>query len=195
MPIGLIIPLLLLAIPILEIAVFIFVGGQIGIFPTLAMIFVTAVIGTILLRLQGFALIAKIRGEMQANRLPGRELAHGAMLLAAGLLLLTPGFVTDSIGFLLFVPPIRDAISAFVAARMKDAVVMQKGPFGPGSGPAGPASPGGPTSPHQPGPHQPGPHHPGRPRDPEIVELDPEDFARKPDPNSPWNPDDPDRRD
>jgi len=178
MPIGLIIPLLLLTIPILEIAVFIFIGGQIGIFPTLAMIFVTAVIGTILLRLQGFALIAKIQGEMQANRLPGRELAHGAMLLAAGILLLTPGFVTDSVGFLLFVPLFRDGVFAFLASRMKDAVVMQKGAFGPGAGPGDRASP----------------HHPGRPGDPGVVDLDPEDFARKPDPTSPWNPDDPDRR-
>lgn len=182
MPIGLIIPLLLLTIPILEIAVFIFIGGQIGIFPTLAMIFVTAVIGTILLRLQGFALIAKIQGEMQANRLPGRELAHGAMLLAAGILLLTPGFVTDSVGFLLFVPLFRDALFAFFASRMKDAVVMQKTTFGAGSGPSGPGG-------------RPSPHHSGRPQDPDVVDLDPEDFARKPDPTSPWNPDDPERRD
>lgn len=178
MPVGLLIPLLLLAIPIMEIAVFIFVGGEIGIFPTLAMIFVTAVIGTILLRLQGFALIARIRGEMQANRIPGRDLAHGAMLLAAGLLLLTPGFVTDTIGFLLFVPPIRDAISAFVAARMKDAVIVQatgKRP-GPDFGSAGQPMPGDPSRPGSVGP--------------DIVELDPDDFERKPDPSSPWNADD-----
>lgn len=179
MPVGLLIPLLLLAIPILEIAVFIFVGGEIGIFPTLAMIFVTAVIGTILLRLQGFALIARIRGEMQANRIPGRDLAHGAMLLAAGILLLTPGFVTDSIGFLLFVPPIRDAISAFVASRMKEAVIVQatgRRP-GPDFGSAGHPMSGDPSS------H---PSHSG-PNGPDIVELDPDDFERKPDPTSPWN--------
>lgn len=177
MPVGLLIPLMLLAIPIMEIAVFIFVGGEIGIFPTLAMIFVTAVIGTILLRLQGFALIARIRGEMQANRVPGRDLAHGAMLLAAGLLLLTPGFVTDTIGFLLFVPPIRDAISGFVAARMKEAVIVQatgRRP-GPDFGSAGRPMPGDPSR--------------SGPNGPDIVELDPDDFERKPDPSSPWSAD------
>jgi len=169
---GILIPVLLLAVPILEIAVFILVGGQIGVFPTLAMILVTAVFGTILLRVQGFALIARIRGEMQANRVPGRELVHGAMLLAAGLLLLTPGFVTDSIGFLLFIPPIRDSIWAFAASRLKDAAI------GTASGRTG----GGPDKPPAGSARTPA----GRPHDSEIVELDPADFERKPDPSSPW---------
>ena len=154
------IPLILLAIPVLEIAVFILVGEQIGVLPTLAIILLTAILGTILLRIQGFALIAKIRAEMEANRVPGKELAHGAMLLAAGFLLLTPGFVTDTIGFLLFIPPIRNAIWRFLAAHMKESVVVQT---------SGTAHPGG--------------------RQSGVVDLDPDDFSRKPDPTSPWNED------
>ena len=103
-----IVPFLLLVIPIAEIAAFIAVGQQIGIGWTLLMILVTAVIGTILLRVQGFGLIARAQGEVAAGRVPARELVHGVMLLVAGVLLLTPGFITDALGFLLFVPPIRD---------------------------------------------------------------------------------------
>ena len=103
-----IIPFLLLVIPIAEIAAFIAVGQWIGIGWTLLMILVTAVIGTILLRVQGFGLIARARGEVSAGRVPARELVHGVMLLVAGVLLLTPGFITDTLGFLLFVPPLRD---------------------------------------------------------------------------------------
>ena len=112
------IPFLLLVIPILEIGVFILLGGQIGIINTLLGIVLTAFIGTVLLRRQGFALIGQAQKQMGRGNIPGRELAHGVMLLAAGLLLLTPGFVTDSFGFLLLIPPVREGIFAFVKSRM-----------------------------------------------------------------------------
>ncbi|PTW63102.1 UPF0716 protein FxsA [Breoghania corrubedonensis] len=115
---GLLLPIALLGIPILEITVFIQVGSLIGVFPTLAMIFVTAVIGTALLRYQGFSLLTRIRAEMDAGRIPGAELGHGAMILVAGVLLLTPGFVTDTIGFLLFVPAVRSALWRFIARHV-----------------------------------------------------------------------------
>lgn len=169
---GMLILLALLIVPILEIGVFILIGGQIGVFPTLAMILVTAVIGTGLLRWQGFSLIRRIQTELNANRVPGRDLAHGAMLLVAGVLLLTPGFVTDAIGFLLFVPPFRDVLFAFLAARLADSVVLQTGPGGPG----GPTRPGG-RPPHSTG---------DKPAGPDVVDLDPDEFSRAPDPSSPW---------
>ncbi len=114
MPFSLI-PFLLLAVPIVEIAVFILIGDQIGVFYTLAMIFVTAVLGSILLRIQGFQIIASIRAETAKGRIPGRDLGNGAMILVAGILLLTPGFVTDGLGFLLFIPPIRSLIWSVIA--------------------------------------------------------------------------------
>lgn len=113
------IPLLLLIIPIVEIAAFIVIGDAIGLWPTLGMILLTAIIGTALLRRQGLALFSQMRKEMDAGRVPARELADAFMLLAAGILLLTPGFVTDSLGFALFLPPVRAAIRAFVASRVR----------------------------------------------------------------------------
>ena len=110
-------PFCLLIIPFLEIAVFIMVGGAIGVLPTIAIVIITATIGMTLLRQQGLGLIERIRTQMDAGALPGRDLADGAMLLAAGLFLLTPGFVTDTIGFCLFVPAIRSWIYNFIKSR------------------------------------------------------------------------------
>lgn len=151
------IPLFLLVVPVLEIAVFIAVGRQIGIAATLGMILLTAIVGSILLRVQGFATLARIRAHMDAGTLPGRELGDGAMILVAGVLLLTPGFVTDTIGFLLFVPALRKLIWDSVASR----VIVTTSTFGSGE------------TPH-------------RPHEPDIVDLGPEEFAEAPDPKSPW---------
>ncbi len=114
-----IIPFLLLIIPIVEIGVFIAIGDRIGIFYTLMLILVTAVLGSILLRLEGFRVLGQIRQQMNAGRMPAKELTNGVMIVIAGVLLLTPGFVTDTIGFLLFLPPVRAAIRTFLASRIK----------------------------------------------------------------------------
>ena len=121
-----IIPFLLLIVPLAEIGAYIVIGREIGVLWTLAMVFVTAVIGSILLRVQGFGLINRIQSEMQEGRVPGRELVHGVMIMIAGVLLLTPGFITDTIGFLLFVPQIRDAGWALLKNRIS---VVSSGGF------------------------------------------------------------------
>lgn len=126
MPLTFILSLLLI-VPILEIAVFIMIGSQIGVFPTLAMILITAVLGTILLRQQGFGILQRLQAENRAGNNPGRDLVHGAMIMIAGVLLLTPGFVTDAIGFLLFVPPVRDALWNFLKARINMMSTVQTG--------------------------------------------------------------------
>jgi UPF0716 protein FxsA len=112
-------PFLMLIVPITEIAVFIVVGQWIGVVPTIALVILTAITGAGLLRHQGLGLAMKIRGEVEAGRVPGRDLANGAMMLVAGVLLLTPGFVTDTLGFLLFIPQIRSYVFAFLAKRVK----------------------------------------------------------------------------
>lgn len=122
-----ILPFILLIVPIMEIGVFILVGGEIGVLWTFALILFTAVLGSILLRIQGFQIISRLRTEINAQRLPGRELVHGAMILVAGVLLLTPGFVTDTLGFLLFVPQIRGAIWSAIASRVNFATVSAEG--------------------------------------------------------------------
>jgi UPF0716 protein FxsA len=94
-------------IPIIEIAVFISVGGRIGLWPTLAIIVATAAAGSWLLRIQGLATLQRAQATFQRGEVPVAEVFDGLCLLLAGALLLTPGFVTDTIGFLLFLPPIR----------------------------------------------------------------------------------------
>ncbi|WP_274423470.1 FxsA family protein [Chelativorans sp. YIM 93263] len=113
-----IVPFLLLAIPLMEIAVFVLVGEQIGVLPTLALVLATAVAGSILLRIQGFGILSRVRRMLGQGQMPGRELVHGVMILLAGVLLLTPGFVTDTLGFLLFIPPLRDAAWRFLRNRV-----------------------------------------------------------------------------
>ena len=105
-----------IGIPIAEIAVFIYVGEEIGLWPTLGIVVVTAIAGTGLLRRQGLATLFKVQEEMEAGRVPLREMFDGACLLFAGALLLTPGFITDAMGFLLFLPPVRSMVMAVLAA-------------------------------------------------------------------------------
>jgi UPF0716 protein FxsA len=96
-----------IAVPIVEIAVFIKIGGQLGVFNTVAMVVITAFIGTWLLRSQGLRTLHRAQESMARNIFPVSEVFDGLCLLAAGAFLLTPGFVTDALGFLLFVPPFR----------------------------------------------------------------------------------------
>lgn len=112
----------LLAVPAVEIAIFIIVGGWIGVLPTLALLLLTTGLGVILTRRQGLGVLRKIRTEIEAGRVPGREIADGAMVLAAGGLLILPGFLTDLIGLLLFVPVIREQIWHIAAARLRVAL-------------------------------------------------------------------------
>ena len=112
------IPLLLLALPFLEIAGFVVVGERIGVLPTLGLVVATGVLGAFLMRLQGFGIMSRIQSEMKDGRDPGRELAHGVMILLAGVLLLIPGFITDILGLLLFVPPLRDMAWRFLRSRV-----------------------------------------------------------------------------
>ena len=104
---GFIILAFFIGIPILEIAVFIEVGERIGLGWTLASVVATAIIGTVLLRYQGFATLARAQQQMSDGRPPVMELLEGVGLLIAACLLLTPGFVTDAAGAMLLVPPIR----------------------------------------------------------------------------------------
>ena len=86
---------------------FIQVGGWIGLWPTLLIVVVTAMIGTFLVREQGRQALDQLRQSFSELRDPAEPLANGAMILVAGALLLTPGFFTDSVGFLLLVPAFR----------------------------------------------------------------------------------------
>jgi UPF0716 protein FxsA len=106
-----------IAVPLIEITLFIQVGGAIGLGWTLAIVILTAILGTSLMRTQGAMALSQIKSSLSEVRDPTEPLVHGAMILFAGALLLTPGFFTDAVGFALLVPSIRKA--AFNAIRSK----------------------------------------------------------------------------
>ncbi|WP_022703721.1 FxsA family protein [Pseudorhodobacter ferrugineus] len=108
-----------IAVPLIEIGLFIKIGGWLTLWPTLAIVLATGIIGTFLVRKQGLKVLGELRNSMAQMRDPLSPLAHGAMILFAGALLLTPGFFTDAVGFLLLVPPIRQAIITFAASRVQ----------------------------------------------------------------------------
>lgn len=131
-----------LLVPIIEIALFIQVGSLIGLFPTLAIVVLTAVLGTWLVRTQGQLALGQLRGSFERLSDPTEPLAHGAMILLAGALLLTPGFFTDACGFLLLVPGVRSRAFAWVKSKVTVATFqMGPGPQG-ATGPRHPGAPG-----------------------------------------------------
>lgn len=142
-----------IAVPLIEIALFIQVGGAIGLFPTLGVVLVTAILGTWLVRTQGAMALGQLRSSFSDLRDPTEPLVHGAMILFAGALLLTPGFFTDAVGFSLLIPAVRSAAYQAIRAR----VSVQS--FGP--------------------PHSPHPRQPGAPGgdviDGDFVEIDEND--------------------
>lgn len=164
MPLTIILSLLLI-VPILEIAVFIVIGSQIGVFSTLAMILVTAILGTILLRQQGLGILERLQAENRAGNDPGRDLVHGAMIMVAGVLLLTPGFVTDTIGFLLFVPRLRDTLWHFLKSRIQIVSTHQSGANDAQSG--------------QRSEYRKANNGP-------VVDLNEDEFSAEPNPDTPW---------
>ena len=107
-----------LVIPVLEIYLLIRVGQVIGAGWTVVLVVLTAIIGVWLLRLQGLSTLARAQDKLRQNELPANEILEGMGLLVAGALLLTPGFFTDAIGFLLLLPPTRRWIVSRFAARM-----------------------------------------------------------------------------
>ena len=103
--------LLFIFIPIIEIAIFITVGSNIGILNTIAIIFLTAVIGIYFVRRQGLSLLFSAQRNMTQGIMPTEEIKGGIFLLISGLLLITPGFFTDCVGFLMFLKPVQNFIS------------------------------------------------------------------------------------
>lgn len=108
-----------LAVPLIEIALFIQVGGLIGLWPTLGIVVLTAILGTFLVKTQGAMAMNNLRGSFSRLEDPSEPLAHGAMILVSGALLLTPGFFTDGVGFALLMPPVRSAVFQFLKKRVK----------------------------------------------------------------------------
>lgn len=126
--------LVFLIVPLVEIALFIQVGGLIGLWPTLAIVILTAIAGTALLRSQGSAAMRDLQRSFNDLRDPSEPLAHGAMILFAGALLLTPGFFTDAVGLSLMIPGVRSRLFRALRSRIKVSgsfTASQADPAGP----------------------------------------------------------------
>lgn len=115
---ALFISLTFIIIPIIEIAVFIQLGGEIGLWNTVILIILTAIIGTWLLKSQGMATLQRAQQSIQKQVFPVAEVFDGLCLALAGVLLLTPGFVTDAVGFLLFLPQFRAVLRKQIWTRL-----------------------------------------------------------------------------
>jgi UPF0716 protein FxsA len=153
------VPLLILAYPILEIVVFIQVGGAIGVLSTLLLILGGIVIGVALVRATGLRLLQGLRNDLAAGGRPEQRIVGGAMTALAGVLLIMPGFISDVVGLALLLPPVQRFVAGRIAAGI---TVVGGGTVATSTQP----QPGG-----------------------GVVDLAPEDFERRPDEGSPWRSD------
>lgn len=113
---------LFIVVPALELGILIEVGRWIGTLPTLGLIAVTGIVGAYLARRQGLGVLAQIRSDMAAGKIPAGALADGVMILIAGAVLMTPGILTDALGFSLLVPPVRQAFKRAFLRRLERSV-------------------------------------------------------------------------
>lgn len=143
--------------PLVEIAGFIVVGREIGVLATLGLLFLSAIIGIVLMRHQGLGALNRVQKDLADKRDPARDAAHGLMIMLAGVLLFLPGFVSDIIGIALFLPPVRDLAWNFLRRRVNITEIrMNRAGF---------------ASRNQPG---------------QTIDLDASEYTSKPNPNSPW---------
>jgi UPF0716 protein FxsA len=127
-----------IAVPLIEIGLFIQVGGLIGLWPTLAIVLLTAFLGARLVRDQATREIVNLRRSFSELRDPSEPLAHTALIVLAGALLLTPGFFTDTMGLLLLIAPVRSAVLAYLRRRVRfEAMTFGATGPAPRHGPAG----------------------------------------------------------
>ena len=145
------IPVLLLFVPAIEIVVFIKVGQAIGAWNVLALVFLSAILGVLLLRYQSIGVIRKLDRDLRQGRTPDASLFDGFLIVVGAVLLIIPGFVTDIVGLLLMIPFVRRLVRNFIKSR-----VTVKG-FSSYRG---------------------GGFRRGRPQD-DVVDLSPEDFERR----------------
>lgn len=129
--------LLFIGVPLIEITLFIQVGGAIGLGWTLFIVVATAIIGAAMVRSQGAHAMQNLRESFSELRDPAEPLAHGAMILFSGALLLTPGFFTDTIGFALLVPGVRRKVFNWARKRVN----VQSFQMGPGAADTEPRRP------------------------------------------------------
>ena len=111
--------LVFLVVPFLELFVILQVGRAIGPLNTVGLLLLVSVLGAWLVKREGLSVLRRARERMDDGAVPGRELVDGVLILFAGALLLTPGFLTDVTGILLLLPPVRGAVRAFAMRELR----------------------------------------------------------------------------
>ena len=109
--------LLFVIVPIVELYLLLAVGSRIGLIPTLATVIITAAVGSRCVRQQGLSILMQLRQQLQTGVLPGRAVVEGVLIAVSGILLVTPGFLTDATGVFLLVPASRQALASYLVKR------------------------------------------------------------------------------
>lgn len=125
--------LLFITVPLAELALLLWIGSRVGVLPTVLLIILTGILGASLARHQGFATWRRFQAALDQGRIPGRELVEGLLILVAGAVLLTPGILTDTTGFLILVPPIRRLLAERIERAARGRLVIM-GPGRPAGG-------------------------------------------------------------
>jgi UPF0716 protein FxsA len=120
--------LVFLVMPLIELAVIIKIGAAIGVLDTVGLLVLSSIVGGWLMKREGLGVLRRMQAAVNAGRVPGKELADGALILLGGALMVAPGFVTDILGMLLLLPPVRAVVRAVVRRRIAARVL------GPGRG-------------------------------------------------------------
>jgi UPF0716 protein FxsA len=120
---------LFVLVPIVELAVIIQVGQALGVVETLLLMVIVSVVGAWLVKREGLGLWRRAQRQLETGVVPGRELVDGMLIMLAGALLLTPGFVSDCVGILLLLPPVRAGLRGLVIRRLRRRVVTQRASF------------------------------------------------------------------
>ena len=118
--------LFFIAIPFIEVILFITIGKYIGLWNTIFIIIVTGVIGAILVKGQGITILNKALEEIKSNKIPIFSMFEGIAILIAGAFLLTPGFLTDTLGCVLLIPKARNLIISYIASHLKKRAIYKK---------------------------------------------------------------------
>tara|TARA_B100001013_G_C24410891_1_gene363886 strand:- start:184 stop:639 length:456 start_codon:yes stop_codon:yes gene_type:complete len=118
--------LFFIVIPLLEVMLFITIGKYIGLWNTIIIIIITGIIGAILVKSQGITILNKALGEIKSNKIPIFSIFEGIAILIAGAFLLTPGFLTDTLGCILLIPKTRNLIISYITTHLKKRTVYKE---------------------------------------------------------------------
>ena len=122
--------ILLLAVPIIELYIIVQVAGGIGTLETILLLIFVSVVGAWLVRREGLGVLGRLQGQLGQGRVPANEIVDGLLILVAGALMLTPGFLTDALGLLLLIPPTRIIVRKLLIRRFRGRVHIGGGALG-----------------------------------------------------------------